>query len=316
MSVEAPGTATDVQLKSVLMATDFSPASDKALPHAVAIARHYGAKIYLAHIVSSLRFAKAGPEAIACSKTLALRDAALVERKLVAIGALNGLHHEVIVRDGDIWNELHMIIRHAHIDLVVTGTHGRTGLKKLVLGLVAEQIFRHAACLVLSVGPHSSTDVDLGEPVRVGPLVFATDFSDASLAALPYAISFAKQRSTRLVLLHMLAPAPHVDGDRWYTASDVTQMEKESQEQALDRLNQLTLDGKLELQPLRIAEYGEPSEGILSIAKKLRAEVIVLGLHRKTHIETVSHLPWSTAYKVVCSAACPVLTVGTEGALR
>lgn len=66
--------ATDVHLKSVLVATDFSEASEKALHHALAIARHYHAKIYLAHVVSSLGFTLAGPEATTEAAALAVRD--------------------------------------------------------------------------------------------------------------------------------------------------------------------------------------------------------------------------------------------------
>jgi nucleotide-binding universal stress UspA family protein len=180
-----------------------------------------------------------------------------------------------------------------------------------MLGSVAEQIFRSASCLVLTVGPYSPKESDLSKPEAAGPLLFATDFSDTSLAALPYAISFATQRRTRLVSLHMFSPLPLVAGSRWYTAEDVMRMRKEAQLEACDRLQQLTSGVTMELPPLSIAEYGDAAEGILRNAERLRTEVIVMGLHRKNHIETVSHLPWSTAYKVVCGAVCPVLTVRT-----
>ncbi|HYG98808.1 MAG TPA: hypothetical protein VD837_06720 [Terriglobales bacterium] len=89
-------------------------------------------------------------------------------------------------------------------------------------------------------------------------------------------------------------------------------MRKAAQQDARERLEQLTAGVKLDLAPLRIAEYGEPAEGILCAAGKLCAEVTVLRLHRKAHIESVLHLPWSTAHKVVCAAACPVPTFRTS----
>ena len=84
----------------------------------------------------------------------------------------------------------------------MTGTHGRSGIGKLLLGSVAETIFRHAGCPVLTVGPAVS-----GEPrsiVELHEILFATDFSESSLAALPYAISLAQQDRARLYLLHVL----------------------------------------------------------------------------------------------------------------
>lgn len=308
MSVGASKTM-DVRLKSVLMATDFSAASYKALQHAVSIAHHFGAKLYLFHAVSSLGLKIAGPEAVATSTALAMRDASLLERKLIMSGALQGLRHQVVIREGEILFELQRVVRHENIDLIVLGTHGRTGISRLVMGSVAEQIFRSATCLVLTVGPHSPKEIDLEKRENAGPMIFATDFTNASLAALPYAISFANQRRARLVLLHMLDPVPHVEDNRWYTADDVVLIRKGAQLRALERLKQLTAGAKLELEPMCIAEYGEPAEGILCAANRLGAEVIVLGLHRNAHVATVSHLPWYTANKIVCRAAYPVLTV-------
>lgn len=64
MSATAPTTAADVQLRSVLSATDFSAASDKALRHAIAIARHFSAEFYLMHVVSFFGLTLAGPHAM------------------------------------------------------------------------------------------------------------------------------------------------------------------------------------------------------------------------------------------------------------
>jgi nucleotide-binding universal stress UspA family protein len=88
----------DIQLKSVLVATDFSLSSGKALRHGLNIAQYFHAKLYLFHVVSSLGLTIAGPQAIATSTTLALKDAMLLERRLVATGWLKGLRHQVIVR--------------------------------------------------------------------------------------------------------------------------------------------------------------------------------------------------------------------------
>ncbi len=106
----SPVAATgDIRLKSVLIATDFSEASEKALRHALAIARHYGAKLYLVHVVSSLGFTLAGPDAVNAVTEIIWRDARQLEDQLVQSGALAGLHHEIIVRQGNVWEELQKI---------------------------------------------------------------------------------------------------------------------------------------------------------------------------------------------------------------
>ena len=300
---------TDIHVKSILVATDFSSASQKALRHALSIARHYDAKLYVMHVVSSLGLTMNGPDAIAAATTAAQRDAMLAERKLVEGGDLRDLRHRVIVRPGDVWNELQAEITEQAIDLVVVGTHGRTGLKRLVLGSVAEKIFRNACCRVLTVGPGSPADAHLEPDGMERPLLFATDFSDSSLRALPHATSLANQRGRNLVLLHVLSPMPKIEGGRCYTASDVVEMRGAAEADARKRLEQLIANVHLAMEPQFVVNFGDPAEGILRVARELRTEVLVMGLRCREHVATVSHLPWSTAYDVVCNAACPVLTV-------
>jgi len=311
-------TATDLttglELKSVLVATDFSPASEKAIRHALSIARHFGAKLYLMHSVSSLGLTMAGPEAITQATTAALRDATLMERELVSSGALRDMRHKVIVRQGEVWSELQSVIRDNGIDLLVIGTHGRTGFKRLVLGSVAEQIFRNAPCRVLTVGPHSPADASLDPESIKRPLLFATDFSDSSLQAFPHAMAIANQRAAKLVLFHAVSPIPQVKPNRWYWPDDMSKMQREAASATLKRLQQLAADAPLAREPDCMAEISDPAEGILRAARVLKPEIIIMGLKPRTFTDALSHLPWGTAYDVVCEASCPVLTVRSENA--
>jgi nucleotide-binding universal stress UspA family protein len=297
-----------LHLKSVLVATDFSEASGKALQHALTIARHYGATCYLAHIVSSLGFTLAGPDVVVAATEAACHDALELEHELTERGALTGVAHEMMVREGNVWAELEKIIREKDIDLVVIGTHGRHGLGKLLLGSVAEQIFRHAPCRVLTVGPGCLQDSPIEKTVR--PVLFATDFSDASLRALPYAVSIANERRTRLLLMHVVRVVPLPAGLRWCTAEDVTRLRDGARAESIVRLTQLIPPQlKCVVEPEFAVEFGEPSEEILRAAETLEPELIVMGLNRSRHITAAAHMPWATAYDVACAANCPVLTV-------
>ena len=300
----------DIHLKSVLIATDFSDASDKAARHALAIARHYGAKLYLAHVVSSLGFRMVGPDAVNLATEIVSRDACEVEDRLVQSGALAGLAHEVIVRQGNVWDELDKIIDQEQIELVVIGTHARRGMGKLLLGSVAEHIFRHASCLVLTVGPGSLQDSPVGSGRAIRPFLFATDFSEASLRALPYAISAANHFGTKLVLLNVMSDIPMSDNLLLPSASDVVKMREEARANTLCRLKELVYqNAKLAVAPEFVVELGAPAEKILEVANTLKSDAIILGLHRKTRIGAASHMPWATAYEVACDACCSVLTV-------
>lgn len=304
------GAAADIGLKSVLIASDFSEASLKPLAHALSIARHFGAKFYFANVVSHVGYAIAGPEALKLSVERTLQDAQELEQKLLESGALAGLQYEFLVREGDVWEQLEQVMQEKQVDLVVLGTHGREGLGKLLLGSVAEQIFRRAGCFVVTVGP-GSYDVSLVEkPEAVGPFLFATDLGTSSLRALPHAASFANYFGAKLVVLHVLPAAPIPEGFHWSSTGDLAEMRKNARTDTERRLKEVTLQlAPTASEPEFMVEFGIPSDQILLAAHALKADLILFGLQRHAHAEAESHLPWDVAYKLACGAPCPVVTI-------
>src|SRR5260370_42206260 len=113
---------------------------------------------------------------------------------------MQGTPYEVLMPRGKVTNELGRIVQEHEIDLLVVGTHGRGGVRKLFMGSVADEILRHAACPVLSIGPNVSCKPN-GE-IQFHHILFPTDFSEESLAALTYAISLAEDDQAQLSLLH------------------------------------------------------------------------------------------------------------------
>jgi len=303
--------AKDLGLRSVLVGNDFSEASRKPLRHAVSIARHFHATLYLAHVVSSVGLTIAGPEALGLATDAAGRDVRKLERDLVASGVLKDLSHEFIVRQGEVWEELQAIIREKQVEMVVIGTHGRQGIDKMVLGSTAEQIFREADNLVLTVGPHSRLDAPLEPTGGVQSLLFPTDFGEASLHALPQAISFANHFGARLLLLHVAPVMPIPESFHWSTApNDPEQMREDAREKILKKLREFVSEGPpLSMPPEFVVEFGKHGEQILRVAHHLKADLIVMGLDHSKHGRAVSHLPQTTAYKVASEAHCSVLTV-------
>lgn len=300
----------DIHLKSILIATDFSKASEKALRHALAIARHYGAKLYVVHVVSSLGFTLVGADAINLATEIVVRDARQLESRLIQSGELSGFPHEVIVCQGNVWDKLDAIIDREQIELVVIGTHARQGFGKLLLGSVAEHIFRNASCLVLTVGPGSLQDSPVGGPRAIRPFLFATDFTEVSLHALPYAISSANHFGAKLVLLHVISDTSMPNDQLLPSAGDVMTFREKARLSSLSRLEKLaSQQPKLVVTPQFIVEFGVPAEKILEVADTLNSDAVILGLHHKASIAAASHLPWATAYRVVCGACCSVLTV-------
>lgn len=297
-------------MKSVLIAYDFSEASHKPLRHALVIARHYGAKFYLVHVVSSIGYTIAGPEALKLATERTQRDIQQLEQELLKSGALAGLSHESIVCEGDVWEQLELVIRQKQVGVVIIGTQGRGDLGKLLLGSIAEQVFRHADCFVVTVGPGSHKDSLVEKTGAARPFLLATDFGAASLHALPHAISFANQFGAKLVVLHVLPAAPIPDGFHWSKPGDLMQMRETARIDSQRRFEELiSQNAPMAIKPEFMVKFGIPSDQILVASHALNADLIILGLGRRAHIETAAHMPWDVAYKVVRGAPCPVLTI-------
>jgi nucleotide-binding universal stress UspA family protein len=136
-----------INLKHVLVATDFSPPSRAALAYARALARTFGASLHVLHVAenSFLRPTPSDPHAIVAAKRRALHD-------LIADqdGASSAVRTVVEVSD-DAADAIVAYARAEPIDLVVVGTHGRSGVAQLLVGSVAERVVRTAPCPVLTV---------------------------------------------------------------------------------------------------------------------------------------------------------------------
>jgi nucleotide-binding universal stress UspA family protein len=290
-------------LKRILVATDFSEFSEKSLHFGLKIARHYGAKLYLANVVSSLGFILAGPDVIEAATESARRDARQLEDRLVKTGALVGLEHDIIIREGKVWEQLGEVVEQEHVDLIVVGTHGRTGLRKLVLGSVAEEVFRHASCPVLTVGPCAPENSQLETGFR--HVLYPTDLSADSAQAAQYAVSLAREYGARLTLLHVVE---QVEGEAALDREDVASVLEE-------RLREfLPVDDDLPYNLNYRVDIGPIDETILGFAKDRNVGLIVLGLRSPDTF--VNHLGWLHAYKIICEACCPVLTVRSRASWR
>jgi nucleotide-binding universal stress UspA family protein len=282
-------------LANILFTTDFSAASDRALQVTLALADWYGSKIYVAHAVTP------EPHYNVPLKPLPLELDPLwqlAHKKMEGLETgepFRNVQHEAILEHGHPWQVVSRVMREHEIDLVVTGTHGRTGLKKLVLGSQAEIIFRQATCPVLTVGPHvAAADVETWNPKTI---LFATDFSDTSVHALPLALSIAEESSSTLIVLH-LTPLVPMD------------VKDETQAHTLKRLQALMLaDAELWCKPEYMLRCDFPAEGILQIAEERKADLIVMGVRKRTLPLAAAHFPWATASEVVSRALCPVVTV-------
>ncbi len=297
MAAPAPKLILSLKLSNILFATDFSPCSEQALPYARALGERFGSTVHVLHVMT--------PEARAAVPmnhvpALDAQHHAADEQmtRLLLRQPLKSVNHEVLVEEGPFWHVLEQVIAGKQIDLIVIGTHGRRGLKKLVLGSVAEEIFRRATCPVMTIGPHAAPD-GLAEG-HIQCVLYATDFSVGATNALPYAVGLARENRARLVLLHVLPQMTELP------PAEVEHITLGCREQLLSQLSPALVQA---CHPEAVVLFGSAAEAILRVAAEQYAGLIVMGARRKSMALASAHLPWATAHRVVCEAACPVLTV-------
>ena len=301
---------TALSVRNVLFATDFSATSEAALPYATAICRRFHSMLHLVHVLSDagLLMMTGGVDYV--SMGTIYEDAHNeAKEKLEQISRyFQTIPHRHYVRHGVVWKNLACIIEQNKIDLVVVGTHGRTGLGKLLLGSVAESILRHTPCPVLTVGPNVSGRAKLpafqNQGTELAPaeleirqILFATNFTSSAVRAAQEAAWLAQEFHSRLTLMHVLEN---------YTGLGSA---PEPIEENLQKLREL-VPKKSESQylPETLLEYGRAAERILNAASEREADIIVLGARAYGDI-AATHLPWSAAHHVIAQAHCPVLTI-------
>ncbi len=289
------GVGRRIAINNILFATDFSPHSDAALPYALAIAHQFGARLFGAHVLSSNDFpypsAEAWPVHLQQEEELQEQVVTRLEKQL------RGVPHQALSGIGNVGAVLRRLVREHDIDLIVVGSHGRTGARKLLMGSIAEKIFRQASCPVLAVGPKV---VDQKRSVaELNDILFATDFGEGSAATASYAVSLAHEHQARLSLLHVIE-RPHPGALSSEPASDLL----------FHRLQELVPpDTDLVSHPGYIIQSGLPGERIVQFSIAHEIDLIVVGVHPHEAVSAVTHLAHTTAQHIVTHAACPVLTV-------
>ena len=286
-----------VQLSNILVGTDFSPASERALEYALSLARRYEARVFLTHVITSDANMMMAPEIMARTFETDVRGAEERMGEILVSGRLRDVSHETVIEHGSLWPTLEALIGKHYIDLVVVGTQGTGGLQKILLGSGAEQIFRQAKCPALTVGP--AVKGAAPREVEFKNILFATDFGPGAEREAVYAFSFAQEHQANLTLLHVVASAED------YSEQGLAQ-KRESVTRELGEL--APAGGELWCKTEFRMRLGEPVEEILQVAEEMKADLIVIGAKHGKGL-AAGHALRTIASRVVRGAPCPVLTV-------
>jgi nucleotide-binding universal stress UspA family protein len=301
-----------LEIRRILCPCDFSSFSEKALAHAVELARWFEATVHVLHAygatVPSPPPAPLAPVPGGMPPTLLPspdpegHDAAGRElRRFVEPAQKTGVNVVAALEWGEPVTTILERAREEKADLVVMGTHGRSGFERLVLGSVAEKVLRKAPCPVLTVRAEG--------PARARPtrVLCPFDFSDSSKHALWWALELAAKADAPLQLLSVVE-VPMAVPPPLAVFGTVEQIE-EAQERTRKGLSDALGDIDLSKRPAveRTVVRGKPSTEIVRIAEEEGTDLIVMGVHGHGVVDRM--LFGSTTHHVVREAPCPVLSV-------
>jgi nucleotide-binding universal stress UspA family protein len=306
-----------IEIRRILCPIDFSDFSRRALDHAVAIARWYNSAVTLLHartIAPVAAYAPGSGMPPYVALTPADREAILASlRRFAASEAATDVAMDYEIVEGHAAGEILARADTLPADLLVLGTHGRSGFERLVLGSVTEKVLRKAACPVLSV-PKGTPDVVPAPPVLFKRILCAIDFSDCSMHALNYAMSLAQEADAHLTVVNVLELPPDIPRERHENLMpgprNLTEYFAAAEEDRRARLKDAIPESVRAYCVVNtVLATGKPYREILRVAAEEKSDLIAIGIHGRSRADVFFY--GSTTEHVVREASCPVLTLRT-----
>lgn len=290
-----------MKFKHLLVPVDFSEFSNKASEYALFLAEQFCARITLLHAMVIFKADVDEKEHLESYEEVLKATEKEREKKLqehCENGKKRGVEIDSILTRGI--SESDAILDHStkgDYDLIVMGTHGRTGIKRWMAGSVTEKVVHHSPLPVITV--HK----DIKE-FSLHNILIPDDFSDFSQQAVQQGKSLAEDFSARCTFLYSVMQREH---EIYYNISSKPILEANPQLKATIKKNLVERSGMKEDQADYVVVEGKPYKRIVQYAEENEMDMIVMasrGLGALSHL-----LMGSNAERVVRTATCPVLTV-------
>jgi len=297
------------ELKSVLVATDFSESADGAVDWAAELARQHGAHLFLIHAAMPPMPAMAAPEFVPLPPAAYEADRERVQIELNARAAAlreKGIEVDAEARAGAALDVILAVAEEKSADVIVVGTRGLTGAKRVFLGSTAAQLVRRAACPVLTVHPEQ-----LANHREIKTILVPTDFSDDAALALREALRVLgpAKAGAKVKLLHVYRLQPEVVYP--WTPPHIAFRASEIVADATQRMEKIAEPIRNQGFDVEILVYeGYPPDVIDETATRTKADLIAMGTHGRSLLPRL--ILGSVAERVLPRAPCPVLTVHHE----
>jgi nucleotide-binding universal stress UspA family protein len=298
-----------IPISRILVGTDFSECADQAVTCAGFLATAFSAALDILHVVEVTPHMQ--PDDTVADRFFRQRRIEVADSldELVRRLASDKVSVKWHQRFGIPSQKLNAAARDLRVDLVVVGTHGQTGLPRILLGSTAERIVRGAPCPVLTIrAVREHREPVPSETVAAAPalgrILCPIDFSPCSLSALQYAAQLVQALGASLTILHVLQPL-FFDLELGLGAVPDYEQSRARAEYQLAEAREALLKRELTVQTA--ISGGIPSDSIVAAAQTFRCDLIVMGTHGKRDLP--HFMAGSVAEAVLRRAPCPVLTV-------
>jgi len=299
-----------IQINKILCASDLSDFSNITIAVGVALAREFNAELYVCHVID-LAATAVYHDGFYTPIDLQDQATAYAEETLQKIVGSSSVAWQTLVPAGHPADTLTRMVQEQGIDLVIIATHGRSGLKRLIIGSVTERLMRTLPCPLLIVRSHDpkiTAPIDLENKFK--RILVGCDFSHASDQALQYGLSLAQELQSDLHLVHVMAPSVYENLLK-SNAEPAPRRSEELREQLEGRLEaRLPEDAYHWCNPKTQILAGQPYEEITKYAVLHKMDLIVLGVRGLGLVEKL--FVGSTTDRVARQAPCPLLSVGAQ----
>jgi len=292
-----------ISISHILCPIDYSEISHHALAQAAAIARWYEARLTVLYVFPNLPTMDA---------PLLLnegdRERLMSQMREFASGVPSTVALDFRLQEaGFVHEEIVKQIEATQADVLVLGTHGRSGFQRLFLGSVSEKVIRKVTCPTVIVPPRAP-DAAVDARVRFHRILCPVDFSESSLDALTYAINFAEEADARLTLLHVIELPQALSEEPTAIDVDMPRIREEAVARARQRLNGLIPEqASTYCTPEVTVVEGRAYREILRQAMEGRSDLIVMGVHGRGALDLLVF--GSTTHHVIRASTCPVLII-------
>jgi len=301
-----------IVINRILCPIDFSEYSEHALDFAVRLGAWYRASVEVIHVLPLLPPSAVSPLGEASRQVAEKHLAHAVDR----CSRSDVKVEHALIESGDAAGAIIKRADEIEADMIVTGSHGRTGFPRGLLGSVVEALLHRSRRPVLVIPSHLAAS-RRARPVGFHRVVCAIDFSAASLAGLEYALSIAEEADARLTLLNVIERPPELEHSPLEPDFDVERYHAEAEALQLTKLQALVPEHAGDYCTVKMAVLeGSASRQLLQMAAAQDADLIVIGVHGRNALDIA--IFGSTSKDVVVKAQCPVLVVpaGRRRSLR